>query len=608
MPAVRTALVGDWYRAHPQFGSGPGTVRGNLTWLGGLLSAGRGLPISEQTVILPDASPSGFRSDLAHPGLQDLYDKDPVSGWAACFDSAEAFHAFPRLYEQLSGVDIVIGFEIPPVMRRVLSAKGLRYLSVHIHPLRFLPDLVFGLHSNCPVLQAGLAAIAVPERAVQQRVASLSARLAKLAPGQAALPAGIPVLFGQTAADASLISGGSFTSWYDRRDELAGLLDGFSHVAFVRHPHATWPNSMLEWLRDDLAKTVIAMEGNSYPVLMSGQSLGPVISLSSSVGVEAAAFGHDSHFLLANPVRAFAVSGLDNPEQIMVGHGLLIRETWEGGFSGDAGLLPQTDPFELGSDHVRSTLEAWSYAGIAGDGPLPECKKIIMPSRHCTQAQCDELFASLARLPSGAEGGRSTMIDAAAKQGSMVRCLPPAFNHGVDWEWDHESELLALPGVEGIGPPEGDGAWFDGSRVRIGLKLSPAIAPGSILVGKLRFSFFRGVLDQFPVLLLRIDDHPVAAWLHRRTTDPFHVLSFAIAVPAAGHCTLSLETSHSNSPTALGIGTDSRRLGFILHGLAITVCNGAPATGGTAVLSLWGFGDGPIELPYAQNWDSNVAA
>lgn len=609
MAGIRTALIGDWFRAHPQFGSGPGTARSNLRWLAGLLSSGLGVPISKQTIILPGDSSLGFRADLADERLQSRYDNDPLSAWAACFDGREAAGAFPHLFERLSGLDLVIGFEIPPVIRRVLSARGLRYLSVHIHPLRFLPDLLFGLHSNCTTLQSALAAIAVPRPTVQQRVARLSARLARLEPGQALVPPGTPVLFGQTATDASLIFRGFFSSWQDHREVLAGLLEGYRQVAFVRHPHASWPVSMLEWLRDDLAKTVIAMEGNAYPVIMAGQLLGPVISLSSSVGEEAAAFGHDSHFLLANPIRAFAVPELDNVEQIMVGHGFLTPETWEQLLSVDGARRPaETEAFQLGDDHVRSTLEAWSYAGIAGNRPLPDCTKIIMPSRSCTQVQCDQLLSSLARVPAGMASGRPVMIEAAAKQGTMLRCLPPALDNGACWKWDRESEVLSLPGSNGLSPTEDDGVWFDGGRCQISLKLTPDLEPGTKLVGELHFSFFRGLLEEFPVALLRLNGQPLAGCIHRGSTDPYHVLPFGFIAPPGGKCILSLEVSHANSAAALGLGDDPRLLGCILHNLVITVSEEPRAMGETAVFSLWGFGDVPVELPLTQSWNTHVAA
>ena len=582
-------FVGDWFRAYPSVGAGPGTARSNLFWLAGLLSRALKVSPAKQTLVMPADTERGYLEQLGSAQIARAYREDPQRGWLESYDASEARTAFATLYDRLPPDALVIGFELPPVMRRTLSAGGWRYVSVHVHPLRFLPDLAFGIYSNCAAAREALAAITVPRSAIERQIARLSARIGRLNPPQAHLPDDCAVMFGQTPADASLIVDGRIASWSDHADKLAALIGRRDVVAYIRHPHARWPVALLDWLGNEMGLNVIAMEGNSYPVIMSGRPLGPVASLSSSVGVEAAAFGHDSHFLIADPRHAFAVPGIDNAEQIMVGHQFLEPGIWEcalGGAKPDGPI--DADPFFLGPGHVRGTLEAWSFAGLDGTGTLPGCTKIIVPSLSCGKAERDLLRGALGPVAKDRE---------LADEGPVQYwSLPFALAPGETWQWDKAEERLDFPGLDGLGAPEEDGIWLSGQGCTIRLPLAPSRGRALWISCELRFSFFRGLLDRHPVLLVRANGKPVAAWIHRGQEDPYHDLSFAFPATSDGVCRMTLEVSHANSPCALGLGGDTRELSVIMH--SVSVCaSEAEFAGGSDMVSLWGFGDHPIELP-----------
>ena len=63
--------------------------------------------------------------------------------WARRYDGNEV-DAHAGFVGELEGVDVVVGFELPPAIKRVIHAQGVRYISFHIHALRFLPDLCLG--------------------------------------------------------------------------------------------------------------------------------------------------------------------------------------------------------------------------------------------------------------------------------------------------------------------------------------------------------------------------------------------------------------------------------------------------------------------------------
>lgn len=596
----RIALAGDWFRAHPSQGVDAGTVRSNVRWLAGMMSDAFDLPMQHQNIVMPVVTPDGFRADLEDGALADRYDEDPQAAWLTSFDGGAALAAFPRLLDRLAGADVVVGFELPPVMRRGIASRGGRYVSIHVHPLRFLPDLAFGVHSNCPAIQQAIVAISIAEDVAKPQVARFSARLSRLASSQAELPDGCPVLFGQSTSDASLIEAAEISTWQDHRERLTELLDGHDQVAFIRHPYVNWPVQTIEWLRHELDKTVIAMAGNGYPVIMSGRRLGPVISLSSSIGVEAAAFGHDSHFLLTDPRRAFGVSGLDNEWQFMVGHQLLDRAFWQSVLEGSELPEATSDPFLLGTDFVRGSLDSWSYASISGAGPLPDCTKTVVPSRRSTEEDVDRLVAALAGQPTDVPAPRANLVNAAAARGAHIRCFPPALASGMSWQWDRATECLNLPGAEGFGRVEPHNAWLESQRCEVRLPLRGGSASGQRIAGCIRFSFFDGIVGDYPALLLRANGRPVAAWVHRGANDTLHALPFDFATPAGEFCTLGLEVSHMASPAALGMGADTRQLGISIFDLSIMVTDSDSTCDGD-LLRLWGFGEASIEIAAVSN-------
>jgi hypothetical protein len=599
MGPPRAVFVGDWFRAYPALGSGPGTARTNLVWIAGLLSRALKVPLAKQTLVMPADTEQGYLEQLGSAPIARAYREDPQRGWLESYDGCEARTAFTALYDRLPPDALVIGFELPPVMRRTLSAGGWRYVSVHVHPLRFLPDLTIGVYSNCAAMRAALAAITVPRSAIERQVARLSARIGRLNPPQAHLPDDCAVMFGQTPADASLIVDRRFASWSDYADKLAALIGPRDVVAYIKHPHARWPVALLDWLGNALGLNVIAMEGNSYPVIMSGRPIGPVASLSSSVGVEAAAFGHDSHFLIADPRHAFAVPGIDNAEQIMVGHQFLEPGMWEcalGGAKPDGPM--DVDPFFLGPGHIRSTLESWSFAGLEGTGTLPACKKIIVPAPRCGKAERDRLRVAL--------GATAKDRDLADESPVDHWSLPFALAPGETWHWDKAEERLDFPGLDGLGSPDEDGIWLSGEGCTIRLPLAPSGGRELWISGELRFSFFRGLLDRHPVLLVRANGRPVAAWIHRGQEDPYHDLSFAFPATSDGICRVTLEVSHADNPCALGMGGDTRELSIIVHSVSLCASE-AEVAGDAVMMSLWGFGDHPIEIPSDLDWQEHVA-
>lgn len=596
-------VVGDWFRCTAGAGERIAVVQaGNVAWLSHLLAPAVGGRAGALRQVMPSVRREIFARQLGDNALFGQYVANPEMAWASSFDGDVPEHCFAELYDTIDRDSLILGFEIPPVMRRGLAMRGFDYLSFHNHPLRFLRDLPFGVYSNAGAAVASLEAIACNPKEINRQVARFAARFARLDPVQARLPEGCPVLFGQTARDASLITSGVFAGWEDYVEALDDLLRNYTEVAFVRHPQAEWRNDVIELLRSRLGKTVIAVSGNSYPLVMSGGSFGPMVTLSSSIGVEARAFGHDVRFLLADPCEKFSVRGLDNPSQIMLDHRLFEPDFWLQIMDGTGdGIAPRNEAFYLGDNFVRGTLEGWSFSALNGDNPFSPMEKFVVPAAQATGAQLD----GLANILSGASAGcRERAIAEARRSDIALNFVPGPLVDGGTWRWDPQNCLADLPLVSGFCAVEEDGAWSEGEEGTIEIPISADSGNQLRIEGAINFSFFRGILHEMPAFLLYINERPCSSIVHRMGDQPYYRLQFSAVVPGLANCRFHVQCSHAASPRELNLGDDERVLGFIIHSIEVSA-RSDNGSGDDFSLRLWGFGSLPIEIPSTEERDSD---
>jgi hypothetical protein len=591
-------FLGDWFRCRlGQLGRIQLAQAANVAWMSRLLAPAVGIRPDDLRVIMPSTDRVKFARQIGNTALVDRYFSDPLGTWADLFDSVTSQDCFSDLFEQLSSNDLVIGFEIPPVMRRILTDRGLAYVSLHNHPLRFLKDLAFGAYTNDLAIRGSLEAIACNDREIEIQVARYSARLLRLNPVQSHIPDGCPVLFGQTDHDASLISDGKFARWTDFAEEIADELSGDATVAFVRHPQGDWPTETIEFLRTQLGKSVIGISGNSYPLIMSGRSIGTVLTLSSSIGVEAAAFGYRTRFLLADPRDKFAVVNNDNPSQIMLDHRIFEPAFWQEVLSGSGqGIEARPEAFYLGGNFVRGTLEGWSFNQLDETKPFVSMEKIVIPAADASQDQLDQLVRTLS-------GSDDPIRDAAAAYARAadikIQVLAPPLTSGGIWSWAAKTPDLGFAILEGFYPHESAGCWTAGHVGTIDIPVAGERATTLRLQGEIAFSLFRGILPHSPAVQLYVDGQPRSTWLHRHDEDPYHRLPFVADVRAGGLCRLRIEVSHAGSPLELGLGEDTRTIALMLHEVFVSA-RPSKEVGDLPPQQIWGIGDDPIDIPKAE--------
>lgn len=172
----------------------------------------------------------------------------------------------------------------------------------------------------------------------------------------------------------------------------------------------------------------------------------------------------------------------------------------------------------------------------------------------------------------------------------------PQLIAGGKWSWSAK-EVHANACISGdFYPVEGDGAWSAGRNGIIDIPIGGDLGGFAEITGEIVFSFFRGIVEFTPAVMLYVNGQASTAVLHLDGDEPFHRLQFTAMAPTGSICQLRLESSHAASPEERGFGDDPRRIGLILHSIDLSA-QSASTHGGHDRLQIWGIGDQPLDVP-----------
>ena len=290
----RIVVTGDFLR--PIENSAAPAQVGNVHWLGHLLRnplrSATGHPVEIRTWGSPGLA------DIGNPLIRAVYDEfdAPVSldGWAKIFRDDSPSAALDILVSSIFGDALVIGFELPPIVEMALQRSGIPFLTVAVHPARYLDDIVFGLRCSDQAVQKALRARAIPEYEFEV-MAGLQAAAAQKRSFFQPAPDSL-VIVGQMPTDGSCISEGKFASLDQFRTRISAAAAGREVVYFKAHPF-TDENTVATRMRDDWGLPIEVTDQSIY-YLMAHPHVAAVLALSSSVGMEARYFGKDATMLL----------------------------------------------------------------------------------------------------------------------------------------------------------------------------------------------------------------------------------------------------------------------------------------------------------------------
>jgi glycosyltransferase involved in cell wall biosynthesis len=249
---------------------------------------------------------------------------------------------------------LIIGFELSPFQHELFQSLKLPYVSLAVHPLRFLHDYQFMLSSNFANLDAlqsvALLADDIAFAAQLKRVEMQQKFSLDLAPDCA-------VLFGQVAVDAALIGPQGIETLQNHIEEVRSLCNDFETVYFKPHPYGDNGYDQVRFLQQ--FKNVELVAHNPYALLASDK-VHTVAALTSSILSESIYFGKKP--------RALSALWKNQTKELCFGLEALSARFWDAmldSADSDSVTLP-TPPRGLSSATLKGLLNiSWETHGSA---------------------------------------------------------------------------------------------------------------------------------------------------------------------------------------------------------------------------------------------------
>ncbi len=257
---------------------------GNIDWIKSVLVL---CGFDPETLTTVTWNGSGLTADV--PALYTAQGLQlGTKGWISLYNSKCVDAGADVLRPTFSDADLVLGFELSPFLQSALDKLGKPYISISIAPERFATDYIWQFESNIPQAEANIRKISM---AHSQLVAAADirkrrAKKLKYAPGI--------VVFGQIAADASLLYRDKVLSLNDFTQQLRALKEEFGQVYYKRHPFTGGDEDIVDMMLEDIG--VIGIQEDPYDILNS-DCFPAVAAISSSIVHEAGYFGKEAFFL-----------------------------------------------------------------------------------------------------------------------------------------------------------------------------------------------------------------------------------------------------------------------------------------------------------------------
>ncbi|MHA6347181.1 glycosyltransferase family 4 protein [Roseivivax sp. CAU 1761] len=229
----------------------------------------------------------GAQDSLPVRAVYETLDLDPSTvGWVKSYNMTpppEAIEILRPYFEEA----FVVGFEVSPFQKRIFDILKVPYVSLAIHPLRFMQDYKFMLETNY-IDSKSLKPLHMPKddkyfSAQMKAAETLKGYTSKLADNSA-------VLFGQVDVDAALISGDGLVSLQDCAAAIEEFCARFKSVYFKPHPYLHDSADQIRFLRR--FPNVSVINENPYALLADPKVKG-VGALTSSILSESPYFGKD---------------------------------------------------------------------------------------------------------------------------------------------------------------------------------------------------------------------------------------------------------------------------------------------------------------------------
>lgn len=283
----------------------------HVEWLGALFAdlladlfgATRDLVTGEEP-----GSPTNRMNFYRHLGLPFS-----TASWAAIYDDFQDDGLAETLAERFAD-SFVLSIELPPYLEMILNRHNIPFVDLGIHPVRFLPDYIFGIRSNVATVSQRIAETSIPVDVFSDFARVSKARTARVMRGWRP-EVGSALFLGQLDVDSSLIFEGRMASLDTIEDMLLSLTMEFPKVYYKKHPHLKDFGGVSKII-SKLSNCEVA-EVNIYDALARDEFF-LVASLSSGALHEGQYFGASTRRMLPTSDR-YEIAGLPTDEAIARG-------------------------------------------------------------------------------------------------------------------------------------------------------------------------------------------------------------------------------------------------------------------------------------------------
>jgi hypothetical protein len=556
---LRIAITGDVFRLHVKDGKITSEQSKNVQWLAALLNTPL-CALGDVDVIYPAGDPDFPLKEMIGEHFQD----DSVEKWQHFYAATDP-GVLSSTLERLASYDLVIGFELPPIMKHWLTARGANYVSLYHHPLRFLRDQIFGVTTNIVTLADRLEGLPADLRQPVQ-IDRMRALAARLAVDTAQVPEGFLFAIGQTVADSSLLAQGQFSRWRHHCARVKQIMRGFDGIYFQQHPYGQASDFVADMLYCGIESPILTNLGNSYLHLFGSRAPMEVVTLSSSLGAEAQAAGHRVHFLLGDPREKFFDEGADLIRYFDVGHQLLDGEFWKLAANLGGGFDPLAT-YALGDDHVRFTANQWAFGVLETPGQVEIAKQVLYP------LGAKDMSPGLRKvLGTRGDFGKVEVFPEPCEISSPAFHMdihPALARPGRDWRLPIDQAFGAEYLLEGFHDNERTHVWSGGPVARVRVPIGLSVSKGCDVVVTCSVTVFSGALERAPVMAIAAEGRYLAYVFFSPQTGADARIEFMLPQPSP-FLDISFEFTDRASPASCGMSADVRELGFALTQISVS--------------------------------------
>ena len=217
------------------------------------------------------------------------------ASWAYVYEGRNVTDRIKEfLGQRFTRDDLIICFEGPEYLINYFIEQEIGYIDFTIHPVRFLPDYMFGVRTNVQRWHDKLAAAAIPDQIIMEFARISAARTMRVYRKNIPLQ-GSALFLGQIEIDSSLIHCDKLATLDDVELALLSLSGKYPKIYYKIHPHLKEKKpvkaiveriSNCEWI-----------DVNIYDAFACG-AFDMIATLSSGGAIEARYFGCNSHWFL----------------------------------------------------------------------------------------------------------------------------------------------------------------------------------------------------------------------------------------------------------------------------------------------------------------------